>query len=86
METKNEMKLTQALVAGAVILAAVAFLTAPKNITPNAFLDQGEAFFPDFEDPNTARTLEVIEFDDETAAARPFKVTNQNGLWNCQRL
>ena len=23
----------------------------------------------------------MIEFDEETAAARPFKVTNNNGLW-----
>ena len=81
METKSELRLTQTLAGAAALLAIVAVVTAPRNITPNAFLDQGEAFFPDFQDPNIARTLEVIEFDDETAAARPFKVTNQNGLW-----
>ena len=81
METKSELKLTKTLAGAAVLLALVAVLTAPKNITPNAFLDQGEPFFPEFQDPNVARTLEVIEFDDQTAAARPFKVTNQNGLW-----
>ncbi|MFQ5789978.1 MAG: DUF4340 domain-containing protein, partial [Acidobacteriota bacterium] len=52
-----------------------------KRTTPDAFFDQGESFFPDFTDPNTAATLEVIEFDEGTAEARPFKVTNQNGLW-----
>ena len=81
METKSELKLTKTLAGAAVLLALMAVLTAPKNITPNAFLDQGEAFFPNFQDPNVARTLEVIEFDDQTASARPFKVTNQNGLW-----
>jgi hypothetical protein len=49
-------------------------------VTPSAFSDIGEAFFPNFQDPNTATTLEVIEFDEGTAAAKPFKVTNQNGL------
>ena len=81
MAMKSELKLTRHLAGAAVLLAIVAIITAPKNITPDAFLDQGEPFFPTFQDPNTARTLEVIEFDDATAAARPFKVTNQNGLW-----
>ena len=78
---KPELKLTKTLAGAALLLAVVAFATAPRNITPSAFLDQGEPFFPDFDDPNVAMTLEVIEFDEETAAARPFKVTNQNGIW-----
>jgi hypothetical protein len=81
MAIKGELNLTGKLAGAAVLLAIVAIATAPKNITPDAFLDQGEPFFPDFQDPNTARTLEVIEFDNDTAAARPFKVTNRNGLW-----
>jgi len=78
---QSELKLTKTLAGAALLLAIVAFVTAPRNITPSAFLDQGEAFFPGFEDPNSATTLEVIEFDEETGSARPFKVTNQNGLW-----
>ncbi|MEE8367249.1 MAG: DUF4340 domain-containing protein [Thermoanaerobaculia bacterium] len=80
-EAKPEFKLTWTLASIAVLLTIVALATAPHNITPNAFLDQGEPFFPDFTDPNVATTLEVIEFDEATAAARPFKVTNQNGIW-----
>ncbi|MGD8415172.1 MAG: DUF4340 domain-containing protein, partial [Candidatus Latescibacterota bacterium] len=41
----------------------------------------GEPFFPEFTDPNAARTLEVIEFDENTGEARPFKVTFQGGRW-----
>ncbi len=81
METRSEMKLTKTLAGAAALLAVVAFATAPRNVTPSAFSDVGEAFFPNFQDPNTATTLEVIEFDEATAAAKPFKVTNQNGLW-----
>ena len=63
------------------MLALGAWLTAPSVVTPDAFLDKGEAFFPDFTDPNTATTLEVIEYNEETAAARPFKVSFANGQW-----
>jgi hypothetical protein len=63
------------------LLLTLAFLTAPRHITPDAFLDRGEAFFPEFTDPNVATTLEVIEFDEETAAARPFKVTFNKNKW-----
>lgn len=65
----------------ALILLSAAFLTTPGSVTPDDFTDLGEAFFPDFIDPNVATTLEVIEFDEETAAARPFKVTYKEGRW-----
>lgn len=65
----------------ALVLVALSWLLAPSQITPEAFLDQGELFFPEFTDPNEATTLEVIEYDESTGAARPFKVTFQNGLW-----
>ena len=81
MINPSELRLTKSLAGAALLLAMVAWATAPRNITPSAFRDIGETFFPDFQDPNEAMTLEVIEFDDATAAARPFKVTNQNGLW-----
>ena len=68
---------------GAVALAVVllAWLTAPAPAAPDAFLDRGEAFFPEFVDPNVATTLEVIEFNEETAAAAPFQVTFKDGRW-----
>ena len=81
MEDTGDMKRTKTLAGAAVLLAVVAIATAPRNVTPSAFLDQGEPFFPDFEDPNVATTLEVIEFDETTAAARPFKVQNEGGIW-----
>ncbi len=76
-----ETKKTITYVAVALVAMLLAFITAPKRITPDAFLDQGEVFFPDFTDPNEATTLEVIDFDETTAAARPFKVTFRNGRW-----
>ena len=65
----------------AVLLLFVAFITTPGKVTPDDFLDRGEVFFPDFTDPNVAATLEVVEFDEDTAAARPFKVTFKGKNW-----
>ena len=77
----DETRKTIYLVVAAVGLAGLALVSVPRISTPDAFADRGEPFFADFTDPNTALTLEVVEFDEETAAARPFKVTNQDGVW-----
>jgi hypothetical protein len=77
----SEIRKTLLFCGVAVVLAGLSLLTAPRRVTPEAFSDQGEAFFPGFTDPNAARTLEVIGFDDETGAASPFKVTYAGGIW-----
>lgn len=77
----NENKITIIFGAVAVLMLLLALILSPKKITPDAFLDQGEPFFPEFSDPNTATTLEVIDFDDASGTARPFKVTFTDGRW-----
>ena len=77
----NELRTTLALGGAAVVLAVVALVSAPGRAVPDAFFDIGEAFFPEFTDPDAAATLEVVEFDEATAAAIPFQVTNRDGLW-----
>lgn len=77
----NEQKKTLIFAGSAVLLALLALLTAPERITPDAFMDKGEPFFPEFTDPNTATTLEVIEFDEQTASPKAFKVTFEEGKW-----
>ncbi len=77
----SELKLTGIFAGVALVLAALAFFISPGRITPEAFQDQGQAFFPNFTDPNQATTLEVIEFDEQSGTARPFKVTFNNGRW-----
>ena len=77
----TETRKTITYVGAAVVLSVLALLTAPRDINPNVFDDQGEAFYPEFTDPNSARTLEVISFDEATGSAAPFKVTFKNGRW-----
>ena len=77
----NETKRTMIYGGVALALALLAFITAPRRVTPDAFLDKGELFFPDFSDPNVATTLEVIDYDEETGSAIPFKITFKDGKW-----
>jgi len=77
----SEMAKSMSWAAAAVLLAALAFFTAPTRPTPDEFLDRGEVFFPNFENPNDAKTLEVVEYNEDTAEAVPFKVTFKGGKW-----
>jgi hypothetical protein len=77
----SEIKKTLIFIGAAAGLLVLALVTAPGRPVPEAMSDVGGAFFPDFTDPNAARTLEVIEFDEETGAALPFKVTFKDGRW-----
>ena len=77
----NETQKTTYFIGTAVVLGLLALLTSPGNPTPETFSDKGEIFFPEFVDPNSATSLEVIEFDQETGSPRPFKVLFQGGNW-----
>ena len=77
----GELKKTMVFGGAAVMLVALALLTVPRRAAPDAFFDVGDPFFPEFTDPETAASLEVVEFDEDTAAAAIFQVTNRNGLW-----
>ena len=77
----NETRKTLIFAGVAIALLLLAFATSPGTRTPDEFFDLGEEFFPEFEDPNSATTLEVVEYEEDTGAARPFKVTFEKGIW-----
>lgn len=79
--TGPELRRTQTIAGAALLLTVLAAVSAPRNPEPGDFVDLGERFFPDFEDPGEAMSLEVIEFDEATAEAIPFRVQNENGVW-----
>jgi len=78
----DENKKTLWFVGAALVLTVVAWLVSPGRITPEAFVDQGEPFFPDFSDPNEATALEVIDYNDATGESIPFKVSFANNKWS----
>jgi len=77
----SEWKKTMTFAGVAIVAVVVALISAPRRTAPDAFFDVGEPFFGEFSDPEMAATLEVVEWDDETASALPFAVTNRGGLW-----
>lgn len=77
----DETRKTLAFVAAAAVMTAAAFLAAPADPTPEAFSDRGEAFFPDFVDPNDAVSLEVIDFDETTGGIVAFSVVFKGTRW-----
>ena len=77
----TESKRTMSFVGIAVAVCVVALVSAPRRTAPDAFFDVGDPFFPDFADAEMAATLEVIEWDEQTASAIPFEVTTRGGLW-----
>ncbi len=78
---RPELRRTQTIAGAALLLVVVAAVSAPRNPEPGDFVDVGERFFPNFEDPAEAMSLEVIEYDPETAEAIPFRVQNAAGIW-----
>src|SRR5690348_12630246 len=78
----NELKKTLVFVGAALLMTGTAVVaTWPRGGTPKDFSDQGEPFFPDFKTPTEATSLEVVDFDDQTAEARAFKVMLKDGKW-----
>ena len=77
----SEKKKTMIFGGVALFFGLLAIVTAPSRVTPDAFLDQGEPFFPEFTDPNIATSLEVVDFDEETSQAVPFKVVFEEGRY-----
>ncbi|MBI2824901.1 MAG: DUF4340 domain-containing protein [Planctomycetia bacterium] len=78
----NENTKTAVFVGAAVLLLAGAWMLRPKPMIVDPQADMGQPFFPDFEDPLSATTLEVVEFDNDTGMLRPFKVTQTSGVWS----
>jgi hypothetical protein len=77
----HEPAKTALFCAAAVGLAIAAAVVEPGSKPPEIFSDQGEVFFPRLTDPLAAKVLEVVEYDDATATARPFKVEFKRGKW-----
>ncbi|MDW8129064.1 MAG: DUF4340 domain-containing protein [Bryobacterales bacterium] len=65
----------------AALLATLAAVTEPERVTPEILSDQGEPFYPGFRDPEQARVIEVIDYDEATATARPLKIEFRRGRW-----
>ncbi len=69
-------------VAGAVAVGAMAWVARPADPGRGVVDDAGELFSPDFTDPLTAASLEIIAFDETNGTIQAFKVARHNGVWS----
>src|SRR5206468_4459778 len=58
-----------------------AVVVESERRTPAMFSDEGEAFYPKFHDPQSVKVIEVVDYDESTAAARPLKVEFRKSRW-----
>ncbi len=72
---------TAAFAGAALVLAVAAAVFEPEVVRPGMLSDQGEPFYPQFKDPAAVRSIEVVDYDEATATARPFQVKFEKGRW-----
>jgi hypothetical protein len=70
-------------VAAAILIAAIVDRSVSRSgaqtITADSEIDK--PLFPDFEDPLAAKSLEIVTFDEGTAALKSFKVAQVGDRW-----
>ena len=78
----NDIQKTSIFLGVAIMFGALALFTgSPSQPTLAQFSDKGEPFYPQFTDPAAAASLEVIDYDEESGTATPFKVQVRDGRW-----
>ncbi|MDA0204720.1 MAG: DUF4340 domain-containing protein [Acidobacteria bacterium] len=77
----NELRQTVIFCLAAAALATAAVVVDPGGRTPDVLSDQGELFYPDFADPQAPKSIEVIDYNEETATATPLKVEYRGNKW-----
>jgi hypothetical protein len=78
---KSELLKTGLFVAAAGVALAVAAWVEPGAYKAEVFDDVGQPFFPRFTDVNDVRAIEVVDYDEAEATARPLKVEMRRGRW-----
>ncbi len=77
----NELTRTGLFVAGAAALITAAAWIRPDSATSEIYSDAGEVFFPAFRNVDAVKAIEVVDYDQAEAVARPLKVEFRKGRW-----
>jgi hypothetical protein len=75
------VKKTTLFLAVAALLVTAAAWIEPEAARPGIFSDQGQTFFPDFRTAAAVKAIEVVDYDETEAVARPLKVELRKGRW-----
>ena len=65
----------------AVVLGIVALFAVPSSVEPEAYSDQGELFFPEFNNPDDCRELVIYEPNPDTNTVESFNVKFEDGMY-----
>ncbi len=78
----NDATKTMTFVGIAAVVLALAWVSRPAPLTGPED-DTGEPFFAEFEDPLAATSLEIAEFDEDSASPTVFRVAKSpKGVWS----
>jgi hypothetical protein len=77
----SESRTTLVFAGTAAALLAVVLLTGTRPKEAEVFTQQGKPFYPEFVDPLKASALEIWDFEESTATAKPFRVAFEGGKW-----
>ncbi len=72
---------TGLFVVTAAVLVVAAVWVEPEARTPEVFSDQGETLLPKLRDVMAVKDIEVVDYDESEAVARPLKVEFKKGRW-----
>ncbi|HTS63475.1 MAG TPA: DUF4340 domain-containing protein [Candidatus Acidoferrales bacterium] len=78
---RREAVVSAVFVLAAAVLVAAASLTSPERRAASVFSDEGQPFYPEFHDPQAVKAIEVVDYDEPTATARPLKVEFRKSRW-----
>ncbi|MEZ5401194.1 MAG: DUF4340 domain-containing protein [Bryobacteraceae bacterium] len=78
---RSEFARTLLFVAGALALVVTAASFSPETASSEIFSDTGEEFFPGFRDASKVAAIEVVDYDETEAVARPLKVELRKGRY-----
>ena len=67
------------IIAVALAVAAVVIKPKPVRVDPNEFVNT--ILFDEFEDPLTAKSLEVLQYNEDLSEIEQFKVAEIDGVW-----
>jgi hypothetical protein len=77
----SELFKTLLFLAAAGVAVTLAAWVEPGVYKAEVFEDLGQPFFPRFTDVNQVRAIEIVDYDEADATARPLKVELRHGRW-----
>jgi hypothetical protein len=78
---KSEFFKTAIFAAGALAFVAAASWIQPDAYRAEIYSDTGEIFFPRFTSAAMVKAVEIVDYDEAEAAARPLKVEFRGNRW-----